>query len=186
VLMAIIGLTVFAFDAPLRWLGCTIAAIRSRVLRRPEHGEDLVERLLRGRDDILRNIEPRWELAVGASVSRWLFEYAVIVSTLYGLGTRPDPAVTLLAFATASVLGLLPFTPGGLGFVEAGLTATLALAGVSASNALVTTLVYRLLTFWLPLPIGAIAAVVYRRRYPARPRRATPMSATTTSPTTSR
>ena len=64
------------------------------------------------------------------------------------------------------MLGLLPFTPGGLGFVEAGLTATLALAGVSAGNALVTTLVYRLLTFWLPLPVGAIAAFVFRRRYP--------------------
>jgi uncharacterized protein (TIRG00374 family) len=90
----------------------------------------------------------------------------VIISTLYGLGTSPDPALTLLAFAAASVLGLLPFTPGGLGFVEAGLTGTLALAGVSAGNALVTTLVYRLLTFWLPLPIGAVSWFVFRRRYP--------------------
>src|SRR5581483_4301178 len=102
------------------------------------------------------------------SILRWFLEFGVIISTLYGLSEHPSPALTLLAFTAASMLGLLPFTPGGLGFVEAGLTATLALAGVSAGNALVTTLVYRLLTFWLPLPIGAVAAIVFRRRYPRR------------------
>jgi putative heme transporter len=165
-LMVVIGLAVFAFDAPLRWLGCWIAAIRRRLGKHGMDGTELGAHLLRNRDTILREIGPRWELAVGLSVLRWLFEYGVIVATLYGLGTRPDPALTLLAFAAASVLGLLPFTPGGLGFVEAGLTGTLALAGVSAGNALVTTLVYRLLTFWLPIPIGAVAWFMFRRRYP--------------------
>ena len=72
----------------------------------------------------------------------------------------------LLAFVAASVLGLLPFTPGGLGFVEAGLAATLAVAGVPAGDALVATLVYRLLTFWLPIPLGGVAVYVFRRRHP--------------------
>jgi putative heme transporter len=170
VLMGAIGLSVFAFDAPLRWLGCWIAATRRRLGNRAIDGTELGAHLLQSRDEILREIGPRWEIAVGASVLRWLFEYGVIVATLYGLGTQPDPALTLLAFAAASVLGLLPFTPGGLGFVEAGLTGTLALAGVSAGNALVTTLVYRLLTFWLPLPIGAATWFAFRRRYPP-PRR---------------
>ena len=72
----------------------------------------------------------------------------------------------LLAFVAASVLGLLPFTPGGLGFVEAGLAATLALAGIATGDALVATLVYRLLTFWLPIPLGGVAVVRVPRRYP--------------------
>ena len=72
----------------------------------------------------------------------------------------------LLAFVAASVLGLIPFTPGGLGFVEAGLAATLAVAGISTGDALVATLVYRLLTFWLPIPLGGIAAWRFRRRHP--------------------
>ena len=44
--------------------------------------------------------------------------------------------------------------------------ATLAVAGISTSDALVATLVYRLLTFWLPIPLGGIAAYVFRRRHP--------------------
>ncbi len=128
----------------------------------------LGDRLLRSRDTIFRSVAPKWRRAVAASVLRWLFEYGVLVSALYGLGVRPDPALVLLAFTTASVLGLLPFTPGGLGFVEAGLTATLNLAGVPVGAALVATLVYRLLTFWLPLPIGGVAAAVFRRRHRRR------------------
>jgi uncharacterized protein (TIRG00374 family) len=59
----------------------------------------------------------------------------------------------------------MPLTPGGLGFVEAGLTGTLALAGIGAGASVVATLAYRLVQFWLPIPAGAVAAVIHRRRY---------------------
>ena len=55
-------------------------------------------------------------------------------------------------------------TPGGLGVVEAGLTATLALAGVSGGDAAVATLAYRLVSYWLMLPAGLVAWLVHRRR----------------------
>jgi len=73
----------------------------------------------------------------------------------------------LLAFCVAQILALVPFTPGGLGFVEAGLTGTLVLAGVSADDALVASLAYRLASYWLPIPVGGGAWLVYRRRYGA-------------------
>jgi uncharacterized protein (TIRG00374 family) len=126
----------------------------------------LGDRLIEGRDRIRREVGPQWELALGASLARWLFEYGVLLLTLCGLSASPDPALVLLAFVVASVLGLLPFTPGGLGFVEAGLAATLAVAGISTGDALVATLVYRLLTFWLPIPLGGVAAWLFRRRHP--------------------
>ncbi len=81
-----------------------------------------------------------------------------------GGGKRVRPALVLLAYVSASLLGMLPIPPGGLGFVEAGLTATLALAGVGAADALVATLAYRLVSFWLPLPFGAVAVPLHRRR----------------------
>jgi uncharacterized protein (TIRG00374 family) len=172
VLMLGFGIAVFVVDAPLCWLGRVVTATQRMLHKDRDDLRDLGDRLLRGRDAIYVSLAPRWRRAVGASVLRWLFEYGVLVSALYGLGVRPDPALVLLAFTTASVLGLLPFTPGGLGFVEAGLTATLNLAGVPVGDALVATLVYRLLTFWLPLPIGAGAAAIFRRRYPKeRPHR---------------
>jgi uncharacterized protein (TIRG00374 family) len=68
---------------------------------------------------------------------------------------------------------MLPFTPGGLGFVEAGLTATLALAGVGGGAAVVATLTYRLVSFWLPIPAGLVAYGLFRRRYGGPPATAT-------------
>jgi uncharacterized protein (TIRG00374 family) len=59
----------------------------------------------------------------------------------------------------------VPFTPGGLGFVEAGLVGTLTLAGVPAAQALTATLLYRLAAYWLPIPAGGVAYLLFRRRY---------------------
>jgi hypothetical protein len=53
--------------------------------------------------------------------------------------------------------------------VEAGLTGLLTAAGVGAQHALVATLAYRLVSFWLPLPLGAIAQLMFRRRYGSEP-----------------
>jgi uncharacterized protein (TIRG00374 family) len=74
----------------------------------------------------------------------------------------------LLAYTASMVLGMIPITPGGLGFVEAGLTGLLALAGVLPSQAALATLAYRLVSFWLPLPAGGVAAAMHRRRYAHR------------------
>ena len=49
--------------------------------------------------------------------------------------------------------------------MEAGLSGMLVLAGVSAADALIATLGYRLASYWLPLPTGFIAFVLFRRRY---------------------
>ena len=54
-------------------------------------------------------------------------------------------------------LGMVPITPGGLGVVEAGLTTWLVLSGVGAHEAVVATLLYRLASYWLPIPLGALA-----------------------------
>jgi uncharacterized protein (TIRG00374 family) len=78
----------------------------------------------------------------------------------------------LLAYTASQLLAMVPLTPGGLGFVEAGLTGLLALAGVNAGDAAVATLAYRLVSYWLPLPAGAGAALLHRqsrRQVPALP-----------------
>lgn len=74
-------------------------------------------------------------------------------------------SLVLLAYAVAAVLGMIPITPGGVGFVEAGLTAMLVLAGVPGDKALLATLAYRIASYWLPLPAGLGAHLLFRHRY---------------------
>ncbi len=172
---AVVGLLVFAaltaasaaalaLDGPLRWVGRLVQRVRNRVARSRPPLRDLPARLLRERDAVLATLGPRWWRAVLATVGRWAFDYATLLAALAAVGSTPRPVLVLLAFVAAQVLTLVPITPGGLGFVEAGLTATLALAGVGAGNAVLATFAYRLFNYWLPLPAGLAAYVVHRRR----------------------
>ena len=86
--------------------------------------------------------------------------------SLLAVGAHVNVVVVLLAYVAAAALAMIPFTPGGLGFVEAGLTGVLTLAGVSPDHAVVATLLYRLFSYWLPLPAGVVASVLFSRRHP--------------------
>ena len=81
------------------------------------------------------------------------------------MGSHVDPVLVLLAFVAGSALAMIPITPGGLGFVEAGLTGVLTLAGVKPDDAVLAVLLYRLFSYWLPLPAGLVASILFRRRH---------------------
>jgi uncharacterized protein (TIRG00374 family) len=104
-------------------------------------------------------------MALLASVGRWVFDYLALLACLRAVGAEPDPSLVLLAYVAAQLLGTIPLTPGGLGFVEAGLTGLLTAAGIDAGDAALATLAYRLVSFWLPLPIGLVTWWLFRRRY---------------------
>jgi len=159
------GALMFALDGPLLWVGRLAQRARNRLRPKAVPVRELPARLMRERERILAAVAPRWKAALAASVGRWAFEYASLLAALAAVGSTPRPGVVLLAFCAAQLLAQLPITPGGVGFVEVGLTATLALAGVDTVDALVATLAYRLLTYWLPLPLGAVAAILHRRRF---------------------
>jgi len=60
-------------------------------------------------------------------------------------------------YLTGAALGSIIPTPGGLGAVEAALTAGLTAAGVPGAVAVSSVLLFRLLTFWVPVPCGWVA-----------------------------
>lgn len=79
-------------------------------------------------------------LAFGASL--WAFGYTLPFSVL---------AITYLA---SNTVGSVVPSPGGIGPVEIALTAGLVAAGIPSAVALSTAIVYRLVTFWIPIPVG--------------------------------
>jgi uncharacterized protein (TIRG00374 family) len=121
-------------------------------------------RLVRERDDVLQAIGRRWPLAAGASVAKWLFDFYALLAALVAVGDDSRISLVLLAYVAGAVLSMVPITPGGLGFVEAGLTATLTASGVSPGRAVLATLAYRLVSYWLPLVAGMFAYVWWKVR----------------------
>lgn len=76
--------------------------------------------------------------------------------------------LTVVAAAVALTAGVLAQTatptPGGLGGVEAGLIAGLVLGGMQLENAIAVTILFRFVTFWLPLGVGSLALLAAMRQ----------------------
>jgi uncharacterized protein (TIRG00374 family) len=165
VLMAIAGFVLVKWDRALELVGRAVQWLLNRVRRRKAPIVDLPDRLRQERDTLVAVFGAHWLTTTLAVIGRWGFDYMTLVAALAAVGAEVDPSLVLLAYVIASFLSMIPITPGGLGFVEAGLTGTLALAGVSAGDAVIATFAYRLVSFWLPLPLGLPAYFLARRRY---------------------
>ena len=164
-LLFVAGAVLIAADGPLGRIGALVQRIRNRLRRGSEPLRHLPERLLQERDRITATLGPRWKPALLAAIGRWALDYATLLAALAAVGAQPRPILVLLAFCAGQVLAQVPITPGGLGFVEAGLTAMLALAGVATGDAVLATFVYRLFSYWLPMPAGLLGAALHRRVY---------------------
>jgi len=78
----------------------------------------------------------------------------------------PSAEVTIVeafaAWTLARILGSIPITPGGVGFVELGLTGVLVAFGANDADALAATLIYRFLTVVPTLVAGLIATATWK------------------------
>jgi hypothetical protein len=93
--------------------------------------------------------------------------WLVLLAALRGIGLSQAQVpwqTCLAAFAFVRLLTVLPITPGGLGITELGLIATLAAGAGHRATAQVTAavLLYRAVTYLPPIPLGAIACLVWR------------------------
>ncbi|MCU0265198.1 MAG: flippase-like domain-containing protein [Actinomycetia bacterium] len=89
----------------------------------------------------------------GALLLNAAYCFALLASTKAFGGELTIPAVAVVYLAGAVVGSAVP-TPGGLGGVEAALAAGLTAAGMDSGLAVSAVLLYRLVTFWLPIPLG--------------------------------
>jgi uncharacterized protein (TIRG00374 family) len=159
-----IGSTLLASDRAVEFVARTWIRVGRRLRPRKPPPDDLPERLRDQRDLVRRALGRRWWEAVIGSAGRWLFDWLTLLTALAAVGQHPRPSLVLLAYCAAQLLAQIPITPGGLGVVEAGLTGSLALIGVSAGAAAVATLAYRLVSYWLALPAGGAAYLYHRHR----------------------
>jgi uncharacterized membrane protein YbhN (UPF0104 family) len=158
------GVAAFASDAPLEHAGRAVQWLLNHTVRRHRPVKDLPQALLADRDFVARTLGAHWRGALASAAANTAFDYLALLCSLRAVGADPRPSLVVLAYVAARLLGLIPFTPGGLGFVEAGLVGTLTLAGVSASRAASASFVYRLVSYWLPIAAGAAAYATFRLR----------------------
>ena len=156
---------VLVVDGPMHWAGRVIQAVRNKVLRKRPPLTGLPEKLVTERNRIRDVLGHQWKSALLLSSGRLAFDFITLLACIWATGTKPQPSLVLLAYAVAGLLGLIPITPGGLGIVEAGLSGMLILAGIPGGAAVLATLAYRIISYWLPALAGPVAYVLFRARY---------------------
>jgi uncharacterized protein (TIRG00374 family) len=128
------------------------------------------ESFVRFRDETIELIRRRWWFLTIATLAGHLTVFIVFVVSVRAVDiprTEVSIVEAFAAWALARVLGSIPITPGGVGFVELGLTGILVAFGASNAEAVAATLIYRFLTVFPTLIFGLAAAATWnvgRRR----------------------
>lgn len=91
------------------------------------------------------------------SFINWVAEVVCLYASIRAVGVDDISATkVLLAFVTGKLAGFIQVTPGGIGTVEAGLTAALVAGGTTGAAAFASVLVYRVVSFILVAIVGWI------------------------------
>jgi glycosyltransferase 2 family protein len=151
VIAALVAIVLLAIAIPAgrRLLTARLAPVLSQVLPR-----------------LLAVIQQPRKLAEGIGGSLLLTAAYILclAACIRALGGSVPIASTAVVYLTGSALGSAVPTPGGIGAVEAALSAGLTAAGLPGATAVSAVLLFRLLTFWLPVPAGW-AAFNYLERH---------------------
>ncbi|MFI1733238.1 YbhN family protein [Streptomyces acidicola] len=160
----VIGALVLALTLGLVTLGLSRFASFRRVLRRV--WGHIGERSRRVRQaevalvnlaDQARSVQPGflpWLRPFMFALLNWIFDAACLAAGMWALGIGVPWHGLLLAYGLTQIAGSLRLTPGGLGIVEASLSALLVAYGLHPGQAIAATFLYRIISYWALQPIG--------------------------------
>ncbi|MDA8197130.1 MAG: YbhN family protein [Actinomycetota bacterium] len=140
----------------LLFLARPLLRLTSRLIGRPSGGESAIEEICAAFNDHHPRLK---DLLIATSVAtfNWIFDALVLVLAYQAIG-KPIPwSGLLLAYGAGQLAANLPVTPGGLGVVEGSLSIALVAYGGAQSSAVAAVLIYRLISYWMTIPLGFIS-----------------------------
>jgi uncharacterized protein (TIRG00374 family) len=114
-------------------------------------------------------VRRRWPHLTAAAVGSHTALFVLLLACLRlvdGAGAELGWLPVLAVFSLTRLVTLVPITPGALGVAELSYVAGLTAVGVGASAAGAAVLVFRFLTWFVPIPCGAVAWLLWRRTVP--------------------
>lgn len=134
-------------------------ALSQRVLHRPDPSRPAAEMVEMWTAE-LGAVSPSrqvWARSFVMGMANWLADLSCLALSFYAVGVGVPWRGLLLAYGAGQLASTVPITPGGLGAVEGSLTIALVNFGGGANSTVAAVLLYRLMSFWMMLPIGWVA-----------------------------
>lgn len=101
--------------------------------------------------------------ACGWAAANWLLDVAVLVVLAVTVGQGVPLSAILISYVVAQLAAAVPLTPGGVGIVETAMVGVLVASGAPGAAATATVLGWRLISHWLPIPVGLALLPTLRR-----------------------
>jgi uncharacterized protein (TIRG00374 family) len=177
-IVALVALAIFVVIVTGFAVGLSSEPLARRIGDRAARATNALSRLLRRapvkwngevfarfRAETIELIRQRWVFLTVATLANHFTVFLVFVASVRGVGISTAHVTLVEAFAAwalARVLGSIPLTPYGVGFVELGLTGALVAFGAGSAEAVAATLIYRFLTAVPTIILGLLAAGTWR------------------------
>ena len=145
--------------------GRVVSRLLALIRRPPVHGWEIAT--VKFRNQTVDLLEHGWFPITAATVVSHLSLYLVLLVCLWDVGVsnaEVNWAEVLAVFAFARLATAIPFTPGGAGVVEAVLITGLTAAGGDKPEVVAAVLVYRALTWGLPILVGVGCLLWWRKQ----------------------
>jgi uncharacterized protein (TIRG00374 family) len=148
-----------------RAVGWVVDHLLSLARRDPIGGWD--DRTANFRTETIGLLRHRWIGLTAATLLSHISLYLVLLFTLRSVGVSQEELswiAVLAAFSFVRLISALPITPGGVGVVELGYAAamTIGMDDLTSAQVVAAILVFRAITYLLPIPLGLISYVVWR------------------------
>ena len=184
-LAAIVGLAVLAVsfgllalimwkESAARRFGNLLGRVGSWILARfhkpPVDG--MGDKVVDFRARTLTVVRKRWPALTGAAIVNQLAFFLVLFLSLRGVGVtseQMDLAEMFAAFAFARVASSVPITPGGVGTTELFFIGLLVSAGGPKPEVVAGVLLYRTVTYLIPIPVGAVIYLIWKATFKDAP-----------------
>ncbi|MFF4578485.1 YbhN family protein [Streptomyces sp. NPDC001373] len=104
-----------------------------------------------------RRVQPRllpWLQPLVFALLNWTFDLGCLTACIWSLGFAVPWQGLLLAYALTQIASSLRLTPGSLGIAETTMSALLVAYGMPPGQAIATTILYRIISFWILQPVG--------------------------------
>jgi uncharacterized protein (TIRG00374 family) len=102
-------------------------------------------------------------LAVLGAAGYWAASIGVLWASFHAFGVHVPLAVVVQGFFLGMVANLFPLAPAGVGAVDAGMIGAFVLFGIPETAVFPAILVFRLVAFWMPIPVGVVAFLQLRK-----------------------
>jgi putative heme transporter len=104
-----------------------------------------------------------WIAAFAYAAANWLADLLCLAACTRALGLPIGVTTLATIYLGVQIVRQVPITPGGVGVIETAFIAGITAAGATGATATAAVLLYRVLSCWLVIPIGGLAAVALRR-----------------------